>query len=404
MDCDIAIIGAGIAGLSAACAVSGVKDYSSILIEGRGVGSNNPSPLTFADIIDEFDLVDCCRETYDSFVFHNWKGSSIAHRLGREALIVLDYKKACAKLAERAVKRGTSTVLMERFVTGISEGENLVTIRLDDDTHIRSRILIDASGSSQVIASRSKKDGVSYYSHVYGGSFANVGPIPYKLCCFLLPNPSFGTGGGWFYSLGQGRASFGYATISSDPGPDFGALRENFERARSTFEPYSKYLANAHLEYSESGVIPISHAKRFVRHNVIVVGDAAGMATNWTCMGIEPSLRYGRLAGEMAVLALSRNDPPVLNTFQSLWEEANKDSFDRAAKNLAGFWSSDHYFWEWIIKNDLAFLTPAQLLDRLRWNRHLLKKHQILYRALRHRTRLVFHRGAHRAHHFVVTE
>ena len=401
MKVDIVIIGAGIAGLSTASKLNGLNNLSLVLIEGKDVGSNNPSPLTFLNVAKDFDLVDCCKEDYASFAFHNYQGSSIEYGFGDSELVVLDYKRACAKLFEKLNSSGRQAVYINQHVTNLYQHEDRVLVHLDDNTQIQSKIVIDASGKSQFVAGVYKRDDVHYYSHVCGGVFSNVRNPKKKLCCFLLPNSDFGSGGGWFYSIGDNKASFGYATISNSPNPDYGKLRENFERASKKFEPYSQYLADSKLEYIELGVIPISYVNKFVDGKIIIVGDAAGMATNWMCMGIEPALRYGKHAGEIAAEALFRNDFTILNKYQDLWEKDNKHTFDLAAKNATVFWFSDHYFWEWIIKNDLAFLSPEQLLDRLRRNSHVLKWYHVIPRAISYRILTLLDKNVNSPRHIV---
>jgi digeranylgeranylglycerophospholipid reductase len=374
-----------------------------VLIEGKDIGSNNLSPLTFSNVVADFDLVDCCKEDYTRFVFHNYQGSSIEYRFGDSELVVLDYKRACAKLFEKLNSSGKQAVYINQHVINLYQHEDRVLVHLEDNTQIQSKIVIDASGKSQFVAGVYKRNGVHYYSHICGGVFSNVRNPKEKLCCFLLSNPVFGSGGGWFYSIGNNRASFGYATISNSPNPDCGALRENFKRASEKFEPYSQYLVDSKLEHFELGVIPISYVSRFVDGKIIIVGDAAGMATNWMCMGIEPALRYGKLAGEIAAKALCRNDFRVLNEYQDLWERDNKRTFDLAAQNTTAFWFSGHYYWEWIIKNDLAFLSPDQLIDRMRKNDHLLTKSKNLYRSIKFKIKSFLNKEVLKPYSYVIT-
>ena len=278
-----------------------------------------------------------------------------------------------------------------------------VSLHLDDGTSVRAKLLIDASGKAQFLAKFQGKLENRRYSHVYGGIFSNIKNPKEEQCCFLLPNPDFGSGGGWFYSLGPGRASFGYATISEEPIPDYPALKEKFSRAFHQFEPYAEYLKDAHVEHIESGVIPITSVKRLVQGNAMIIGDAGGMATNWTCMGIEPSLEYGRFAGDLSVQAIQENCLGILNNLQNRWDAQEKPIYDMTAKHAATFWTSGHYFWEWIIKNDLAFLLPTQLLYRLRRNGYLPKRHQIILRAIRYKIKTLFDKGISAPQHIVIS-
>ncbi|HVN96222.1 MAG TPA: lycopene cyclase family protein [Syntrophorhabdaceae bacterium] len=388
---DIVIVGAGIAGMAAAREIVNEDNLSLAIIEANGVGSNNPSPLTFADIVEKHGFEDCLKARYRSFVFHNYQGSSIQYTFDGYPLVVLDYRKACEKLhaiLEAGCRR--PTIITQRAVSLAQNKDPLVILENGDS--ITAKIIIDCSGKSQL--AHSPEDGVvRYYSHVYGGLFSGLSNVDDKTACFLWPQQQFGLGGGWFYPLNGARASFGYATISTSPEIDIGVIEENFQEALHRFSPYSDYLAGVRLESIEYGTIPITPARNLVQGRVIAAGDAAGMATSWTCMGVEPALRYGTLAGKIAGRALTEDNYLILRTFQDTWNSADKARYDDFARIAGSFWNGNREFWEWIIRNDLAFLSAPQVLDRMRNNDHVPKKHQILFRALRHKLRMLFSVG-----------
>lgn len=401
MKVDVVVLGGGLAGLTSIFPIVHSGKMHVALIEGRDIGSNNPSPLTFFTIVRDFSLADCCKEEYSSFLFHNYQGSSIEFNFSSNQLVVLDYKRACMKMLSKLQGYNSSLTFIKALAIGLVQNENDVLLHLDNGTSIKARLLIDASGKAQFLEKLQGETENKYYSHVYGGTFSGVRNPKEKLCCFLLPNPDFGSGGGWFYSLGHDRASFGYATISEKPNPDFSMLKENFERALHRFEPYAEYLKGAQIEHIESGVIPITPVRRLVQGNAMIIGDAGGMATNWTCMGIEPALEYGRLAGNLSVQAILENYLGLLKDLQNRWDTREKPIYDMTARNAATFWTSDHYFWEWIIKNDLAFLSSEQLLDRLRWNSHILKWFQIIPRAINHKILSIIDKNANLPRHII---
>jgi flavin-dependent dehydrogenase len=404
MDFDIVIIGAGIAGLSAADAITGCSNLSLACVEGEDVGSNNPSPLTFIEVVKNADLIDCSKEKYSRLVFHNYQGSSIEYKFHGETLVVLDYKAACAKLLNRIAKRKKPIHFIKKYAISMRHNNEGILVQLQDGSQIRTRILIDASGKSQIIAHHLGFHSGLFYSHVYGGFFSGVKLPDKKLCCLLLPNQTLGSGGGWFYSIGGDQASFGYARISQTPEPDYSELEKNFHIALREFAPYSHYLRDSQLDYSESGVIPISYTDKFVDGNMVIVGDAAGMATNWTCMGIEPALKYGKLAGEIVTRAILQKDNSTLETFQVLWLRENREKYDEMKKNARKFWHSHHHSWEWIIKNDLAYLSPSQVLGRLRWNSNVMKTPQVFLRGVTSKIRSSINREMKNPQAFTISQ
>lgn len=392
MDFDIIIIGAGIAGLSAGWTIARHEAISAAIIENRAIGSNNPSPLTFADVVNEFQLEDCCKETYSTFTFHNHGGSSVEYVFNHNPLVVLDYRKACLQLYSLMNDRDRSLVFVEGQVQSLEQAVNKITVNLKDRPSLSARIVIDASGRSQLAARTLIPDRLCYYSHVYGGEFSNVNLPERKLCCFLLPHGRFGSGGGWFYSIGRSRASFGYATITNSAGKDTNLLKRNFLAALNEFAPYSDYLREATLETVEYGVIPITYAEHLTNGGILIVGDAAGMATNWTCMGVEPGLKYGRLAGEIAATAVLCNNFSVINDYELKWFAENRCKYNEMNQMADRFWFNNYYSWEWIIKNDLAYLKTSQILNRIRYNDYIPNKLVFLKRAIKFKINSILNR------------
>lgn len=384
-DFDIIVIGAGLAGLAAAHEVVKGGNLSVGLVEAKEIGSNNPSPLTFADVVEAHGLGDCLKARYSAFTYHNHNGSIVKHVLPGTPLIVLDYKKACQKIHSRIASPAGQVAAINKRAAKYSQGKSVV-VTFEDGHSIRGKILLDCSGRSQFTASPATRD-AGYFSHVYGGVFSGVECFDTSTACFLLPSDRFGVGGGWFYPLEHGMASFGYATISTSREFNRALLVRNFQSARETFMPYSKYLKDAALEYVEHGVIPVSAVDKFVNGRIIVVGDAGGMATSWTCMGIEPALRYGAFAGRVADRAIRENNWQLLESFQEEWNATDEKKYRDFATLAPSFWKGEHYFWEWISKNDLALLSSEQILGRMRTNSHVPSRLRFFWRALRYKIR-----------------
>ena len=390
---DIAIIGAGAAGLAAAKAVTGERGLSVILIESRKAGSRHLSPLTFSDVVESHNLQGCVKGRYSTFGFHNYQGSVIRFCFETDRLVVVDYGKICSTLLCQIEKSGNNGFrYIEGKVVSVWPEHDKVAILLADGMKVEARILIDCSGWKQVAMGREIDHVNSWYSHVYGALLRTRSSIDDRTPFFLMPSDKFGSGGGWFYPLNDGFVSFGYATISSSPSGATADLEENFHNALRKFAPYSDYLADADLDHIETGTIPLTYVPRMTWGPVVVAGDAAGMATPWTCMGIEAALTYGALAGSMSVGSLCENDPKVLSRFGEEWSQANKEACDLFSAGASQFWNGDHYFWEWIIKNDLSYLSPERLVERLRRNRFVMSKASVLVRALRFKLRSLVNR------------
>jgi len=384
---DIIVVGAGIAGLSSAYAALKKKDVSIAVIDFHSPGKRNPTPLTFVDTIDSFGLTHCVKESYETFRLQNPYGSSVTYYYPTKVLLALDYRKACNAILARIKDLGG--YFIKSKVVDIIGNTDDVILKLDDGKVLHSSVVVDASGSAG-LASRINVDfKKSFYSHVYGAQFNNITNGCGSLCCYIFPEESIGTGGGWYYSLGGGDASFGIAQIADTPFLDERLLRERFEHALASIDPYAGYLSKAKIMHYEKGVIPITHRGQMTIGRIIITGDAAGMATSWTCMGVEPALLYGRRAGEAAASFIETNDISALELYQKDWMHENKQTFDRFAEIADLFWSSGHDFYEWVIKNDLSYLSSNQALERIRHNKYLTARYSLLFRMVKHRVKLL---------------
>jgi digeranylgeranylglycerophospholipid reductase len=195
---------------------------------------------------------------------------------------------------------------------------------------------------------------------------------------FLAPSERYGDGGGWFYPSASGDVSFGYAVLSPHPTYPAERLKAAYECALQEFEPYATWLREASPQEVEMGSIPIYPPKRFVYDGLLLVGDAAGQATIWSCMGTEPALVNGHLAGLAAVHAHDRRDfsAAVLNSYQQTWEETNGQIYRQGARLGNMVWRQDGAIWNEQIPR-IQQLTPPQMAARLRTNWPLLPSWQV---------------------------
>jgi len=109
--------------------------------------------------------------------------------------------------------------------------------------------------------------------------------------------------------------------------------------------------------------------------NVLLAGDAAALATNWMCMGIEPALRSGQAAAGVILKALKKEDEAssILAEYPMAWEDQYGPVYRRMASFAPAFWSFNDSMWEFILKYDLRKLKPRQFMERMKYNDHRMK-------------------------------
>lgn len=368
MQCDIVIIGAGLAGLSAAGEVASRSRASIVVVERRYAGSNNPTPMTFADVPARYGLEDSTLGAYDRFTFHSPLGNRSTHAFEEVRLVALDYRQACLVLLDRAATAGNLWLYSAAARGLVRQGEEWL-VSLNDGRQLRAPLVIDASGrglfASQVLNLARPRS----FSHCFGARLANCQiPNPQE-AFFLSPYEAYGDGGGWLYPLVGGRVSFGYATLSRSAVLPGAAIKTKFKRALAEFEPYAAWLRGSSQEHVEVGTIPLYPVRRFVYDGLLITGDAAGQATIWSCMGSEAALEAGQLAGEAAVRALECGDFSLraLGFYQQRWDQRHRRIYRNNAWIAPTVWSMSAAEWDHQIPRVQA-LAPEQMLARLRIN------------------------------------
>jgi len=370
---DVVIIGAGLAGLSTAATIAFTTDAAIAIVEERGIGSNNPTPLTFADVTERFDLDKHVIGRYRQYTFHSPLGNRSSHSYDTHPLVTLDYRGACDELFWRSQMAGNVGLISSRAIDLKRTADGNWQVRLAAGQVVTTPLLIDASGRQAFATRNLGLPAPRMFSHVFGQSFSG-GTVPdSEEAFFLAPCDRFGDGGGWLYPFAEKRISFGYATLSNHSEYPGALTKQRYDRALAEFAPYTKWLASAQPGHTESGTIPICPPRRLVYDGLMLVGDAAALATIWSCMGVEPALISGQLAGHAAIEACRRRDYSAakLGSYQKQWEQANRRIYRQGLLLASASWRQGEVSWN----NQIPLvqqLTPEQMLARLRVNWPLL--------------------------------
>lgn len=366
---NVIIIGGGLAGLSAAATIAAKSDIHVAIIEGRSIGSNNPTPMTFVDVITRFGLEDCVTAHYRRFTFHSPLGNKSSHSYTAAPLVALDYRAACRLLLHRSQNAGNITVIESKAGKLQRTAKNHWHIQTVDKQSFNTPLVIDASGRGLFAAKQLNLPMPKMYSHCFGQIFNNCNVPDPEEVFFLAPTDSFGNGGGWLYPLADGRVSFGYATLGKTKVFPGATVKQRYYRALQEFAPYNKWLAESEPDHAEVGIIPVCPPKRFVYDGLMIIGDAAGQATIWSCMGSEPALVSGQLAGQAATVAYKKADysTTTLNSYQQTWQQNYGKIYRQGTLLATPSWGQSEESWHSQIPL-VQQLTPEQMVARLRSN------------------------------------
>ena len=368
---DIAIIGGGLAGLSAAVAIGANSEARVILID-KDIGHNNLTPLTFSDVIQKFGLEDSVVNRYRGFSLRSSLGSQSIHYYSGFPLASLDYRWACYILLTRA-QRSLGFTWQRGYATGLAKDREGWIISLNGSQRIRAPLLIDASGRAHFAARCLHLARPRMYSHCYGQIFSRCqitdSELAEDICLFLGGSERFGNGGGWCYPLGAGRISFGFASVTDSPRYPLKLVRQRYQRALQEFAPYADILARGKPGLMERGSIPLGPVRRFVYDGLLLVGDVVGQATPWACMGVEPALVNGQTCGRVAAQAFKQGDfrAGVLREYETIWAQANQRSYRQGTMLAPLQWTQGGEVWDKIAASH-SRLTPEETLAHLRYN------------------------------------
>ncbi len=381
---DVAIIGSGLAGLSAARQLSRNGDISVVLVAPPASTKNNPTRLTFKDTISRHNLEDAILNEYDAFHLITVNNYRSTHHFVGKPLLALDYLKACQIIRLEIYSKPNIKFISTKAI-GLKYKADYLEILLQNSIILRAKLLIDASSKAHFTISQFENQLPSLYSHSYGLTFENSRDHPLNESFFMGASQKYGSGGGWFYPLNGSRASLGIAIVNHSPRFPGKELKENFQKLLEKFSPFSHFLREARAEKFEVGTIPIEHLSKIFYNRILIIGDAAGHATPWMCMGVEPALTDGMEVAGVARRAIDSDNysRDILSQWQKIWEVKNNIAYEKMKQSEPKLWFVKDEVWDFIVQYDLNNLGPDEFLERMRYNAHLMSKFTSFQRWMR---------------------
>ncbi|MEN3615479.1 geranylgeranyl reductase family protein [Plantactinospora sp. ZYX-F-223] len=290
---DVAVIGAGPAGLSAAFAAAQAGARTVVLEKsehpryktcGGGLIGTSLAAAAARIEVPADDRVDRVTFTADGR-----REFTRRHRPG-QLLTMVRREEFDDRLRGAAV--GAGAVLRQRIaVRGIEQDPDGVRVRLADGTELRARVAVGADGSAGVTA---RQVGVEYAQVDLGLELEIPIPAPLqqrwrgRLLLDWGPLPGSYA---WVFPKGD-RLTVGVIAARGEGERTRRYLRRFVERlGLSGLEPAHD---SGHLTRCRADDSPLRHGR------VLVAGDAAGLLEPWTREGISFALRSGALAGAAA--------------------------------------------------------------------------------------------------------
>jgi geranylgeranyl reductase family protein len=304
---DVAVIGAGPAGLAAANAAA-AAGARTIVFEraehpryktcGGGLMGASLAAVADLDRLPERDRIDAA-----TFTLHGRREYTRRHR---EPLIAMVLRDEFDDALRRRAEAAGAVVRQRTAVRGVAQDSpGAAAVRLADGTEVTARAVVGADGSAGVSA-----------RHV-GAEFGQVDLGLEK----EIEVPA-SVAGEWrgrvLLDWGRRPGSYGWVFPKGD------RLTVGVIATRGQGEWTKAYLSEfvARLKLSSFPVLQDSgHLTRcrtddspLRRGRVLVTGDAAGLLEPWTREGISFALRSGRFAGEAAAKAAVADSPAAADS------------------------------------------------------------------------------------------
>ena len=213
-------------------------------------------------------------------------------------------------------------------VKNITISSDQVKIKVDDDSEIKTNLIIGADGMHSVVA---KKTGLANIKKKYSGicilkefSFPTAIIDEYftkKRICHI--HSKFGgiKGYGWIFPK-KNHVNIGIVNYKMNSSTDH---NQNIKKIFSSYIDYlieRQIIPSIEKDFSiTGGVLPIKPLERTYSDRVLLCGDAAGLINPISGEGIHYAMVSGELAGKMASNAIEKNnyEKDFLSNYQKEW-------------------------------------------------------------------------------------
>lgn len=369
MECDVLVVGAGPAGLGAAI-TSSKRGLKTILVEksseiGYPVKS---SAFTWKEVVENWDL--------PNRVMSQWIDSFYICSVHSDRDVEIDFESIIGgtlnshiflqELAFQAIRHGTKIILSERVSEPIMDGDFVCGVKTEKKNEIKSKIVIDCSGASTIIAKKVglisfKRDaelGIGFEYEMFNYKVRNSSTIEF----YVGKEEIVPIGYAWVFPTGKDRARVGVSTVLNTAEKiEKKSIKYYEDHFLGKESPIYELVKDAqpfeiHMgAYSLEGML-----NKIYSNGLMVAGDSASQASMLVGEGIRYALEFGKMAAETAFDAIKSNDlsEDYLKTYQERCDEYLGETFEVAADLLDV--PTDEY-WEALIDSFILMKESGNL-------------------------------------------
>ena len=335
IDCDIAVVGGGPAGLSAAYAAARSGAKVILFEKDESIAHNiRTSGVTWIEEIEKLGITSEHYNPIKNYCFIS-PSNEVTIRSSTAKSCVLNVRSAFQHLAFLAAEEGSQIMVKSNVINVIVDSNNRISglkaSTPKGDVVIGSKLVIDASGFNTSIARRL---GIVNEWRRYG-----VG-AEYECYCekvdtetwTLLVGRDYSEAGyAWVFPVSKNRIRIGVGIGKPESKVDpLQKLNSILEKRLNPFHKMGK-ITPIELHY---GFIPNEGLRKStVFDGLLLVGDSAGQANPLLLEGIRYAIEFGRLAGKIGAMSLPNNSSKAsLIEYERTWRSAIESKIHSAIK------------------------------------------------------------------------
>jgi digeranylgeranylglycerophospholipid reductase len=335
VDYDIAVVGGGPAGLSAACAAAKFKAKVILFEKDESIAHNiRTSGVTW---IEEIEKLGISKEHYNPIKNYSFISPSndVIIRGNTAKSCVLNVRSVYQHLAFLAAEAGSEIMVRSNVINIALNSENRISglkaSTPKGDMVIGSRLVIDASGFNSSIARRLglvsewKRYGIGAEYECY---CENVDRETWVL---MVGRKYSDAGYAWVFPLSENRVRIGVGVGRPESNTDpLEKLNSIIDKKLKPLDKMGK-IQPIELHY---GFIPNEGLRTStVSDGLMLVGDSAGQANPLVLEGIRYAIEFGMLAGEIGAKSLAQNsNKESLLEYERIWKSRVESKINSALK------------------------------------------------------------------------
>jgi digeranylgeranylglycerophospholipid reductase len=332
--CDVAVVGGGPAGLSAAYAAA--KAGAKVVLFEKDEAIAHSVRTSGVTWIPEMERLGISSKYYNPIQNYRFVSPS------NDVLISGSTAKSCVlhvratyqHLAFLAAEAGAQIMVKSNVINVVKEGDRIAGVKASTpkgDLTVRSTLVIDASGFSASVARRAgaaaewKRYGVGAEYECY------CDKVNSETWTLMVGQRYSEAGYAWIFPLSKNRVRVGVGIGRPESNAEpLEKLHDILEKRPKPLDSLGK-IQPVELHY---GFIPNEGVRQSsVADGLLMVGDSAGQSNPLVLEGIRYAIEFGRLAGDMGARSLARNAKrESLLDYEKTWKAKVESKIQSALK------------------------------------------------------------------------